>query len=146
MESVPLFAWAFLFGTIIVIALAIVAALTRAAATRAALEIELRIIDKLDSPEAVAKYLSAANERPLTGALSARAQTDRVLEAVQIAIVVGALGVGIVVTGMFIPNPPERMDMFGMLAIALAIGFAAVAYVTRRLVKQWTSESSPRST
>jgi hypothetical protein len=144
MESVPFFAWLFLLGTIIVVAAAIVAARTRAAATRAALEIELRIIDKLDSPEAVAKYLSAP-DRPFTGALSARAQTDRILQAVQIAIVVGVFGLGILVAGAIIPRPPERMDMVGILAIALAIGFAGVAYVTRKLIRKWTSESSQRS-
>jgi hypothetical protein len=138
----------FLFGIAALIVRAVADAYTRSVATRAALDIELRIIDKLDSAEAVAKYLASADQRPLTGALSTRAQADRGLQAIQIAIVAFAVGVGVLVVYSNIPSnePNEGVLYFGVLLIALSIGFAAVAVVTRKLLVEWTKPSSPPST
>jgi hypothetical protein len=137
----------FLFGVAALIVRAVSDAYTRVMATRAALDIELRLIDKLDSADAIANYLATADQRPLTAALSTRAQADRGLQAVQVAIVAFALGVGIISVYVSIPSdePNEGVLYFGVLLIALAIGFAAVAVVTRKLLRQWTKPSSPPS-
>lgn len=137
----------FLFGVAALIVRAVADAYTRAAATRAALDIELRLIEKLDSAEAIANYLATADQRPLTAALSTRAQADRGLQAIQIAIVAFAVGVGLLLVYVSIPSdePNEGVLYFGVLLIALAVGFAAVAVVTRKLLAEWTKPSSPPS-
>ena len=139
---------AFALGVVVLIVRAIAEWRARAAATRAALEIELRLIDKLDSAEAVANYLAGADQRPLTAALSSRAQADRTIQAVQIAIVAFAIGAGVLFVNSIIPSEEtnEGVLYFGVLLIALAVGFAAVAVVTRRLLVEWTKPSSPPST
>ena len=138
----------FLFGVAALVVRAVADAYTRAVATRAALDIELRIIEKLDSAEAIANYLATADQRPLTAALSTRAQADRGLQAVQIAIVAFAVGSGVLLVNSIIPSdePNEGVLYFGVLLIALAVGFAAVAVVTRKLLVEWTKPSSPPST
>src|SRR5215204_3379338 len=92
----------FIFGVAALVVRAVADAYTRAIATRAALDIELRIIDKLDSADAIANYLATADQRPLTAALSTRAQADRGLQAVQIAIVAFALGFGVLLVNSII--------------------------------------------
>jgi len=137
----------FVFGVAVLVVRAVADAYTRAVATRAALDIELRIIEKLDSAEAIANYLASADQRPLTAALSTRAQADRGLQAIQVAIVAFAIGVGVLFVYVSIPSsqPNEGVLYFGVLMIALAVGFAAVAVVTRKLLVEWTKPSSPPS-
>ncbi|HEY0811461.1 MAG TPA: hypothetical protein VGD49_14930 [Longimicrobiales bacterium] len=134
----------FVFGLGALIVRAVSDAYTRAVATRAALDIELRIIEKLASADAIANYLATADQRPLTAALSTRAQADRGLQAIQIAIVAFAVGVGVLAVYVNIPSSDanEGVLYFGVLMIALAVGFAAVAVVTRKLLVEWTKPSS----
>jgi hypothetical protein len=137
----------FVFGVAALVVRAVADAYTRAIATRAALDIELRIIEKLESAEAIANYLATADQRPLTAALSTRAQADRGLQAVQIAIVAFVVGVAVLFVNSIIPSDEtnEGVLYFGVLLIALAVGFAAVAVVTRKLLVEWTKPSSPPS-
>src|SRR5688500_652797 len=137
----------FVFGVAALVVRAVADAYTRIVATRAALDIELRIIEKLDSAEAIANYLATADHRPLTAALSTRAQADRGLQAIQIAVVAVVVGVAVLLVNSIIPShePNEGVIYFGVLLIALAIGFAAVAVVTRKLLVEWTKPSSPPS-
>jgi hypothetical protein len=136
----------FLFGIAALVVRAVADAYTRVVATRAALEIERRIIEKLDSAEAIANYLATADQRPLTAALSTRAQADRGIQAIQIAIVAFCLGAGVLlVVGILPHESSDSLIYFGVLLIALAVGFAAVAVVTRKLLVEWTKPSSPPS-
>jgi hypothetical protein len=137
----------FVFGVAALVVRAVADAYTRVAATRAALDIELRIIEKLDSADAIANYLATADKRPLTAALSTRAQADRGLQAVQIAIVAFVVGVAVLFVNSIIPSDEtnEGVLYVGVLLIALAVGFAAVAVVTRKLLVEWTKPSSPPS-
>lgn len=139
--------WVFLFSAVVLMVRAISDAYARVIATRAALDVERRLIEKLDSPEAIANYLATADQRPLTAALSTRAQTDRGIQAVQIAIVAFAVGFGVLLVNAIIPSDEtnEGVLYFGVLLIALAVGFAAVAVVTRKLLVEWTKPSSPPS-
>lgn len=138
--------WAFLIGAIVLIVRGIADAHARAVAARAALDLELRIIEKLDTPEALANYLATSDQRPVTAALSTRAQADRSVQAVQIAILSFSVGAGVLVVGAILPHETDdRLFYFGVLMIALAIGFAAVAVVTRKLLVEWTKPSSPPS-
>jgi hypothetical protein len=140
-------AWSFLLGAVALIARAIADAIARTAATRAALDIELRIIEKLDSPEAVANYLAKSAQRPLAGATSSHAQADLAINAVQVAIIAFVIGFGVLLVNGIIPSddPNEGVLYFGVLLIALSFGFAAVAFVTRKLLVSWTKPSSPPS-
>lgn len=138
----------FLFGVAALIVRAVADAYTRSVATRAALDIELRIVEKLDSAEAIANYLASSDQRPLTAALSTRAQANLSLMAVQVAIVAFAVGFGVLLVNAIIPSdePNNAVLYIGVLLIALAVGFAAVAVVTRKLLVEWTKPSSPPST
>ena len=138
--------WAFILGAIVLIVRGVVDAHARNVAARAALDIELRIIEKLDSPDALANYLAISEQRPLTAALSTRAQADRGVMAIQIAILAFCLGAGVLFVTAILPHETDDgLLYFGVLMIALAIGFTAVAVVTRKLLVEWTKPSSPPS-
>lgn len=138
--------WAFIFAAIALIMRGVADAYARTVAARAALDLELRIVEKLDSPEALANYLASSDGRPLTAALSTRAQADRGIQAVQIAILLFCLGVGVLfVIGILPHESSDGLTYFAVLMIALAVGFAAVAVVTRKLLVEWTKPSSPPS-
>jgi hypothetical protein len=140
-------AWSFLLGAVALIARAIADAIARTAATRAALDIELRLIEKLDSAEAVANYLASSAQRPLAGASTSSAQANLAINAVQVAIIAFVIGFAVLLVNAIIPSsdPNEGVLYFGVLLIALSVGFAAVAFVTRKLLVAWTKPSSPSS-
>jgi hypothetical protein len=107
---------------------------------RAFADLQSRLIDKFGDAGEVVRYLeSDAGKRLLAGAENGRGAAHvRVLDSLQIGIVTALGGVGMMIGGNVSEyKVGEVLDMFGMIALLVGLGFVAASLVSAAMLRRW---------
>ncbi len=102
-------------------------------------EIQSKVLDKFgNSPEALQYLQSDAGRQYLEAAMTERANPrNRILSAVQIGIVLAALGAGFLFVRGMIPEGTVGFAVAGVLGLCLGIGYLVSAAAAYFLSKNW---------
>ncbi len=115
---------------------------------RAQTDLQHRLLDKFSSPQEIGDFLQTEGGRRFLSGLTiertpvgTRHAGKRILLALQIGTVVTLLGTATLSLGivypMHRPDEPHPAVIFGLLVLAIGIGFLISAGISYRLSKAW---------
>ena len=120
----------------------------RQAQAQAQTDLQHRLLDKFSSPQEIGEFLQTEGGRRFLLGLTTdkkRARNGhagkRILLALQIGTVVSLLGIATLSLGiiypMHRPGEPHPAVIFGLLILAVGIGFLISAWISYKLSKAW---------
>jgi len=127
------------FGTLAWVIWVLFSSIRRYTIARLRTDLQSRLLDKFGSGQELVAYIQTREGREFLGRLSADPLlvAARILDAVQAGYLLTIVGVALLILQRWIAEASEALLVFGVLSLALGLGFWATAWHTQFLAKRF---------
>lgn len=144
----PVFVTLGMFGTIAFIFWVIIEGRRRRERLKLVTDFHQRLLDKIGSAREFGEFLQTDGGNRFLGSLTVEraSPNERILRSIQTGIVLSCLGLGLLALGWMYPSDENLFLVFGIVILALGLGFVTSSVVSYRLSKAWgllRAEGSP---